>query len=408
MSVKSLIDVIDKDNIKSHQEIEKQNHKPESTPDIKSSPQNGTQKKDEMIDDMAANLKINDAQDKAPADDSIQMDDEFDDVEKFYKLQDKLLYEGANGKVVKGVRKGTNEQVVIKTIKFNPDKETYSQYKSCVKKEYELVKSVKHRHVMEIIDMGILQGTNEFAFIAPYYPQGDLLDYLCYLRKNKIAINSNLKDSMFKQIVKGVDHLHANNIVHRDIKPENLLIDNNGNIKISDFGYCVTLSCDNDGFWDKNNKQILCGTNSFKAPEIFKAESLLQAKESLDKVKSLIDFKALDYWSLGITYIQIVLMKKPWSIANDSDSNYKNYALNYPSSDNLITRLNEELDDKKSSFKLNPSLNLFKELHHGSRFYILKLLNPNNSKRLTTDELLKSNWLAQAYANPKELLDLKP
>lgn len=325
-----------------------------------------------------------------------------------YKSSGKLLYEGTNGKVVKGTDKDL-KPIVIKMLKI-PKGESESNY---VKKNvggYELIKSLKHKNVLQYIDLCKTSESFELAYISPYYEQGDLLGFLSSLRKKKVKINSDLKDSLFKQIVKGVQYLHENNVIHRDLKPENFLVDSEGVIKIGDFGFCVDLNnFDEDNFWSIHNKDLFRGTNSFKAPELFKGESLIQeggGKEDLEKVKSLIDFKALDYWTLGIVYIQIYLMKKPWNIADMSDQNYTLYAENFPSSDNLINRCIETLDDRNFNFKLNPALQVFRDLHFESRAFICKLLHPNKSKRLNTEELLNSQWLSQVYADPKELIEM--
>lgn len=56
--------------------------------------------------------------------------------------------------------------------------------------------------------------------------------------------------------------IHSNNIVYRDLKPENLLIDKDGHIKLTDFGFAKQL--------EKDRTYTLCGTPEYLAPEIIK------------------------------------------------------------------------------------------------------------------------------------------
>lgn len=323
----------------------------------------------------------------------------------YVRLSNKPIYEGASGVLYKCSNTVGKDYLVIKSIK-KQDHQSRDTYKRIVMKEYNNMKLCSNNNIMKIIDICENADTNELSVILPYYKRGDLLDYMSLLRRNKIHVSSNLKDAVFKQIVKGVNYLHCKGVVHRDLKPENFLIDNNGVIKISDFGYSLNVNPDSDcwSFLQENPYKIWVGTTSFKAPELFQLES---ENYNIEEVRNVLDFIKSDCWSLGIVYLHIMLMTKPWNSANPhEEKNFAKFFDQYPKNEKDFNSLMKHLDDTHFNVNTNPSLSVFQKLHYEARLVIFGLLNPNINARLSTVELLDSNWLNQVYANPKEFVDL--
>jgi serine/threonine protein kinase len=103
-------------------------------------------------------------------------------------------------------------------------------------------------------------------------------------------------------MVLAIEHLHKNNIIYRDLKPENVLINNDGYIKLTDFG----LSKQN--IIDNHSTYSFCGTPEYLAPEIIENKG---------------HGKAVDWWSLGAIIYEMLCGIPPF-YSKDRDKLFKN------------------------------------------------------------------------------------
>ncbi|RLN45032.1 hypothetical protein BBJ28_00014644 [Nothophytophthora sp. Chile5] len=93
----------------------------------------------------------------------------------------------------------------------------------------------------------------------------------------------------FRQLVDGVQYCHENGVCHRDLKPENLLLDENGDLKISDFGLSALYEGGGPDGPESSRASLLhttCGTPNYVAPEVLADKGY--------------DGRAADVWSMGV------------------------------------------------------------------------------------------------------------
>ena len=98
------------------------------------------------------------------------------------------------------------------------------------------VSNLSHPNIVEVYDVGVEEGSH---YIVMEYIDGKTLKQL--LKKRESLTLSEVIDIM-TQLTDGISHAHESYIIHRDIKPQNIMIEDDGRVKITDFGIAMALN----------------------------------------------------------------------------------------------------------------------------------------------------------------------
>ena len=126
-----------------------------------------------------------------------------------------------------------------------------------VKNEKDILSEVRHPFIVSL--EWSHKDTHCLYMMFPFISGGELFSYL-----RKVG-RFPYETAFFyaAEIVSALDYLHSLSIIYRDLKPENLLIDKEGHLMITDFGFAKKIS---DRTW------TLCGTPEYLAPEIIQSK----------------------------------------------------------------------------------------------------------------------------------------
>lgn len=279
------------------------------------------------------------------------------------------LGKGAYGVVKIGYHVRTKKPYALKFM--TKDKSWNTEDHRRVMIEINSLRTIRHANVMRLKAFNLAcmyprtDGSTEESvlLVMELCTGGEIFDILFYTQ----SLSELIARTYFKQLMDGLEAIHAAGVTHRDLKPQNLLLDHNYNLKITDFGLSSIFEGENE---DENIMATTCvGTRGYQAPEI-----VLQRRYT----------PRCDVFSCGVVLFIFLTGYPPFEQAHATDTWYKPIAAKKPA---------KFWKKHKRCGITNPQ----------AKSIIVDCLTYQPQERKTVEEIMAHEWLTEPILEGEEL-----
>ncbi|XP_009607229.1 CBL-interacting serine/threonine-protein kinase 24 isoform X1 [Nicotiana tomentosiformis] len=254
----------------------------------------------------------------------------------------RTIGEGTFAKVKFAQNTQTGENVAVKILA----KSTILKHRMVeqIKREISIMKIVRHPCIVRLHE--VLASQTKIYIIQEFVTGGELFDKIVHQGR----ISEDEARRYFQQLIDAVAHCHSKGVYHRDLKPENLLLDCQGNLKVSDFGLSAL---------PQQGVELLhttCGTPNYVAPEVLSNRGY--------------DGAAADVWSCGVVLYVLMAGYLPFDEADLHT---------------LYTKINAA--EFSCPFWFSP----------GATSLIRKIIDPNPRTRIKIEGIRRDPWFRKNY-----------
>ena len=283
----------------------------------------------------------------------------------FFQEEKEYINLGYIGKAIRATHKKTNRLYSIKAIR--KDKIVKVNFTNTLNKYIEIMYKVDHCYFLRLLNH--FEDDNNLYLIFQCINEATLLD--------KINLRILTKDKIFKyfkQILEALQFLHSKNIYFCSLEPESIIIDNNDNVRLTDYAFSKITGFESNqrcGFKTDDQTYI----NSYVAPEL-----ISNKKGKLHKHRSKGSEKS-DIWELGILLYEMLTGNLLFYKGGMSTEEF--YQI-------ITTPITKNKDIIKTISEIPKECKMLSDI-------IIQLLDFNPSKRISIEKILKTKFIMEVF-----------